>query len=62
MHESILQILEFFGLVVADTSAMTLGDALVYIVGYVPFALVFIYLFYSFLYGLIKFFMGGARL
>jgi len=62
MHETVLEILNFFGLVIADTSTLTLADALVYIIGYVPFALVFLYLLYTFFYAIIKFFIGGGRL
>lgn len=60
MNESIRHLLESFGLL-PDTATMTLGDGLVYMV-MVFFAIISIYLLYSFVYNLLGKFTGGGRL
>ena len=60
MNQSIQHLLESFGLL-PDTATMTLGDGLVYMV-MVFFAIISIYLLYSFVYNLLGKFMGGGRL
>lgn len=62
MDTAIMNLLEFFGLNV-DTATMTLADGFEYMV-FAIFALITIYLFYNFTYGIIRFFMsfGGGKL
>ena len=52
MHESIQTIMTLFGLM-PDTSVMTVGDALVYMV-LAMFSIVAIMLLFKFFYGIIK--------
>ena len=60
MADALKNLLALFGLM-PDTAAMTLGDAFVYMVMAV-FALISIYLIFSFLYGVMRFFIGGGKL
>lgn len=57
MHEAIQNMMNFFGLL-PDTSTMTIGDCFVYMVSAFV-AIISIYLLYSFIYGIFKFFMSG---
>ena len=57
MSEAIKNMMEFFGLL-PDTATMTLGDCFVYMV-MAFIAIISIYLLYSFIYGIFKFFMSG---
>lgn len=56
MSEAFTNLLNFFGLM-PDTATMTLGDAFIYMVIAI-FALITIYLFFTFFYGIIRFFFG----
>jgi len=55
MADALKNLLALFGLM-PDTATMTLADAFVYMVMAV-FALISIYLIFSFLYGVMRFFM-----
>lgn len=59
MNSAIQELLNFFGLL-PDTTTMTLGDALVYMVMAI-FAVIAIYLLFSFVYGCFRFFLGFGR-
>lgn len=62
MHESIQNLMEFFGLL-PDTATMTLGDCFVYMV-MAFLAVISIYLLYSFIYGIMNYFLnpGGRKI
>ena len=58
MHESIQTIMTLFGLM-PDTTTMTVGDALVYMV-LAMFSIVSIMLLFKFFYGILTMFMSGG--
>lgn len=58
MHESIQTIMTLFGLM-PDTTTMTVGDALVYIV-MAMFAILSLMLLFKFFYGVMTMFLSGG--
>lgn len=58
MDVAIKNLMEFFGLM-PDTATMTLGDCFVYM-AMTFVAIISIYLFFSFIYGIMKMFMTGG--
>lgn len=60
MADALKQMLDLFGLM-PDTATMTMGDAFVYMT-LAAFGLIAIYLFFSFCYGIMHFFIGGGKL